>query len=127
MTVNQGSRGINPALVASLAVAILCGIGCARGFFVEVRNELETPAVLELSQYHAADFGKTRPEAFTEELLAREPFRVSVQPGEKAEIELDDSRQGYWLAFRQVEPYAKNPVSGTYELKPGSYVIIALR
>jgi hypothetical protein len=97
MTASQVSRWLNPIFALSLAAAILWSIGCAHGFFVEVRSELDVPVVLELSQYHAGDSGGTRPEAFTKELLAREPFRVSVQPGEMADVELDDATRGYWL------------------------------
>ena len=89
--------------------------GCVTGYTVKVANLLDTSVVIEFSQYHANDFGRKRPLAFTNDLhLGTE--QVTIGASEETEVVFNDAAGGFWVVWRQIEPEPAEPVSGVLDL-----------
>jgi len=115
MQLHQVQAAAPPMTVVLLA---LISTSCVMGSTVEVSNSMDTPVVIEMSQYHAIGFDGTRPPEFTPELLGN-TTSVRVEPGEEIEVDFNDAGGGYWLVWRQVEPVVDCPPSGILHLVPG--------
>ena len=98
-----------------LTMIVVLGAGCVRGYTLKVTNLLDTTVVIEFSQYHAKDFSRTRPQEFTRD-LHENTRKVTLGPGEKAEVVFVDATGGFWVTWRQIEPVAGEPLSGVLDL-----------
>lgn len=108
----------------AIALAMLCCIGAPcgspaiasyRSYEVRVVNLSSVEVQVELTQYHAADFGSTRPGDFVDELRLRTKA-VDLPAKERTVVRFNDATGGYWIRWCQLKPVVVRPHCGTLDL-----------
>ena len=106
---------IRPLALATALLTAALSSACVIGYEVLVTNRLDIPVVVELTQYHAADFGSSPPAEFTPDLLL-ETRTVALGPGESARAEFNSAKGGFWVRWRLVGAPAAKTEAATMDL-----------
>src|SRR5438132_6964018 len=86
-----------------LAIGLPHAFAVSRSYEIEVVNSLPSRAKIAFTQYHAPDFGTTRPKEFAESLKLRTKT-MDIAPGATKAIRFTDATGGFWVRWCRLEP-----------------------
>ena len=89
--------------------------GCQRNYSINIVNLADVAVTIEMSQFHSEGFDGTPPLHFTDDLFIH-TRQVSLRPGEKKEVVVNDAAGGFWIRWRQIEPVQPDSAVSTLDL-----------